>query len=253
MSYHRGLDLVLENSNGLDPIYAPEDGLYWVIDKNSASASQYIQISETEMLIADSYGASYGDIGVLVTPQRVYIFCHMDYTDLSSLDIPTSYLQAKAVKKDEQIGMMGANSNGKIDNMGAHVHFEVYERFNNFTINESERQKIKSRVQNANFLVQDTTIVQEGLDLVTDDFIKKNICWQRIDPLSIIRLENYYLLDSADDLKDADLIPYILNKLKDEVIMGADNTATTGELGMWFAVWPSPITWEGERYEDTYK
>ena len=246
ITYHRGLDLY--DSEGRTKIYAPEDGLYWVINQNPGSGHRYIQISNNEILVVDYYGPIFGDIGVLVTPHRIYLFCHMDYDDLSSLDLPTSYLQAKSVKKGDQIGIMGANSNGEISDMGAHIHFEVYERFENYQIKVAELEKKKDDIRFKNY--NNST---ESEEFITIDFVKNNIRWQRVDPLTVLPVGGYVLDNNGTIEKDADNIPYIAVELQNENTMGADNVLSITELGTLFSVWTAPMTWEGDRYEESYK
>jgi len=254
LSYHRGIDLI--DIGGSTNIYAPEDGLYWIIDTNNQSNNKYIQLSDTEMLVVDSYGSLYGDMGVLVTPQRVYLFAHMDYSG-ELISFPTSYTNAVSITKGQRIGIMGANDNRvTTPEMGAHVHLEVYERFPDYRpvpfnyYFESNVYSKKGRVQ----LVRESNFSgneAEGEALITIDFIKRNLQWQRVDPLTIIRNDNaiYDLwINPTDSSDSADASQYIIDQLQDIDVMGVElGIATTNELGVLFSNWPAPVTWEGVR------
>ncbi|MCF6334115.1 MAG: hypothetical protein L3J12_00035 [Spirochaetales bacterium] len=289
LSYHRAIDIIdgdaepglvkqAYSSSDYGNIYAPEDGLYWIIDKTTLSnLKEYIQISDTEMLVVDSYGKAYGDIGVLVTPQRIYLFAHMSledhliedttfnigisdnfysrkstdeyYGDEVITAFPTSYGQAINIKKGAWIGIMGDNSYGVYPSMLPHMHFEVYERFLDYRpvgfdyISDNEGRIDK--IVNTNFFNNES----EGRNLITLEFIKRNLQWQRIDPLTIFSSDNtnpdnspYYLSTDADETQD------IIDKMENISVMGTEiGIISTNELGVMFSDWPAPVTWEGGR------
>jgi len=247
ISYHRGLDVVPENSfiktlvnnntfeelNDEVQVYktdvsilAPESGKFWIIDqewnyKNNTGNYLYIRIDDSNYLLLERRREpSFGDLGILVTnpesPEkgRIYVFAHMYYNqcnteygsfppedkyikinseDIISESIPTDYSNGVRVEVGDWLGFMGGNrGTGLINDFipyAPHVHFEVYEYFPQY-LTQIESKKIIDR-QN---------LVKEiyGYDL-TEEEIKTNLKWQRIDPRTVFKQNLFVVASDADE------------------------------------------------------